>query len=301
MTRAFGVGMFIAIVAASYGAGPDAGVGGMLAGFDVGPGVRALHALGRVFAEFPFPVMQPFAFLPYFRSHWPLALERRRLLRRRLGRQMADVDRARTASTPSSGLVSYPDYDSALFLASLTIVPSMAVFVVNVETRFFDRYHKFYRRHRVARHAGAHPREPGRAAQARCSSGRGSWCVPQVGLVTVARSCWHPRSLLRSAFRTGSSASSASPRWARCSSCSSCCSTIVLSYLDLNRLTLALHGLFFATNAVATTATLWLGFPAYGYGFFLASVVAFLAACVGDAALPRGPARTTRSSPATPR
>ncbi|MCC7240925.1 MAG: hypothetical protein IT180_03285 [Acidobacteria bacterium] len=56
--------------------------------------------------------------------------------------------------------------------------------------------------------------------------------------------------------------------------------TIVLSYLDLSRKTLALHGLFLVTNLMATLVTLRLGFPYYGYGYFVASVVAFLAACV---------------------
>ena len=56
--------------------------------------------------------------------------------------------------------------------------------------------------------------------------------------------------------------------------------TIVLAYLDLNHLTLGLHVLFLVVNAAGTLVSLRLGFAYYGYGYFVASVVAFLAACV---------------------
>ncbi|WP_426448562.1 exopolysaccharide Pel transporter PelG [Paenibacillus sp. S-38] len=37
-----------------------------------------------------------------------------------------------------------PIYDNAVFLAYLTVVPSLVLFVVSVETRFYDKYRKFY-------------------------------------------------------------------------------------------------------------------------------------------------------------
>ena len=52
-----------------------------------------------------------------------------------------------------------------------------------------------------------------------------------------------------------------------------------LSYLDLNRMTLGLHALFLVTNLTGTLLSLHLGFAYYGYGYFLASVLSFLAAC----------------------
>ena len=55
--------------------------------------------------------------------------------------------------------------------------------------------------------------------------------------------------------------------------------TVVLSYLDLNRMTLGLHALFLVTNLTGTLLSLHLGFAYYGYGYFLASVLSFLAAC----------------------
>lgn len=276
VTRAFGGGMFIAIVAA-YWAGPDAGVGGMLAGFDIGLACVLFALVGRVFAEFPFPIQAPFAFVPYFRTHWPLALSG--------GVYYAGVwiDKwlmwlAPERVTATSGLVSYPDYDSALFLASLTIVPSMAVFVVNVETRFFDRYHKFYGE--IAGHATlGRIRENQLSLVRAVFLGSRQLVVPQVGLV-VALLVMAPWLFTVFDIPYGQIGIFRITALGALFQLLFLLLTIVLSYLDLNRLTLALHGLFFTVNAVATTATLWLGFPTYGYGFFLAAVVAFLAACV---------------------
>ena len=42
------------------------------------------------------------------------------------------------------GLVTNPAYDSSMFLAYLTIVPALVLFVVSVETRFYERYITFY-------------------------------------------------------------------------------------------------------------------------------------------------------------
>lgn len=38
----------------------------------------------------------------------------------------------------------HPIYDTAIFLSYLTIIPTMTIFVVSVETRFYERYRMFY-------------------------------------------------------------------------------------------------------------------------------------------------------------
>jgi polysaccharide biosynthesis protein PelG len=276
VTRAFAVGMLVALTAA-YNVGPDAGVGGMLIGFDVGLACVLFALVGRVFAEFPFPIKEPFAFMPYFRLHWALALGG--------GVYYAGVwvDKwlmwtAPERVTLTSGLVMNPDYDSALFLASLTLVPSMAVFVVNVETRFFDRYHKFYGQ--IASHATLHRIRENQLALVRAVFlGSRQLVVPQVGLVLTLLAL---APAIFSAFDIpyGQIGIFRITALGALFQLLFLLLTIVLSYLDLHRLTLALHSLFFAVNALGTLATLWLGFPTYGYGYFLASVVAFLTACV---------------------
>jgi uncharacterized membrane protein len=276
VTRAFGVGMVLSL-AAAWLAGPDAGAGGMLAGFNIGLAFIVFSLVARIFAEFPFPVERPLAFLPYFQIHRSLAL----------GGTMYYagiwVDKWLMWTAPErvrlpSGLVSYPDYDSALFLACLSIVPSMAIFVVNIETRFFEQYHRFFR------DIGAH------ATLARiCENQTGllravllgsrQLVLPQIalaiGLVLLA-----PMLLPALGIPYGQLAMFRIATLGALFQLFFLLLTIVLSYLDQNRLTLTLHCVFFATNAVATVGCLALGFPYYGYGYFFAAVVAFLAASV---------------------
>lgn len=272
VTRTFGVGMVTAL-AAAYWAGPDAGVGGMLLEFDVGLALIVFALVARVFAEFPARVQRPFAFLPYFRTHWHLALGG--------GVYFTGiwVDKWLMWMAPErlvhpTGLVSYPDYDSATFLAALSIVPSMAVFVVNIETRFFEQYHRFYRD--IGAHATlARIRENQSALLNAVFLGSRQLVFPQAVLVTavivlapVIFTLFNIPYGQFGIFRIAMLGALFQLFFVLL--------TIVLSYLDLNRATLGLHGLFLATNTVATLVTLYLGYPYYGYGYF----VAFLAACL---------------------
>jgi uncharacterized membrane protein len=274
ITRAFGVGMLIAITSA-YWAGPNAGVGGMLAGFDLGLAYIVFALIGRVFAEFPFPVRHPLAFLPYFRWQWPLALGGL------VYYSGVWIDKWIMWTAPervmlTSGLVSYPDYDSALFLACLTIVPSMAVFIVNIETRFFERYHKFYAD--IGAHATlARIRENQASLVRAVFLGSRQLVIPQAG-VAVTLVALAPALFTALDIPYGQLAIFRITTLGALFQMFFLMLTIVLAYLDLNRLTLALQVLFLATNALGTLVTLHLGFPYYGYGYFVASAVAFLAA-----------------------
>jgi len=273
---AVGIGMVISL-AAAYGAGPNAGVDGMLLGFDVGLAFIVFALVARVFAEFPAPVQRPFAFLTYFRRHWPLAAAGGVYF---LG---IWVDKWLMWLAPErlvqpTGLVSYPDYDSATFLAALSIVPSMAVFVVNVETRFFEQYHRFYRD--IGGHATlARIRENQSSLLNAVFLGSRQLVLPQVVLV-VAALVLAPVLFTTFEIPYGQLAIFRIAMIGALFQLFFVLLTIVLSYLDLSRATLALHCLFLGTNTIGTLVTLHLGFPYYGYGYFAASVVAFLAACL---------------------
>ena len=183
VSRAFAVGMGVSLLGA-VGLAPALGAAGMLLGFSAGLVVIQFTLVARVFAEFPYAARDPFGFLPYFRRHWELAA----------GGAMYYaaiwVDKwvmwwAPERERLASGLISYPDYDSALFLACLTMVPSMAVFIVAVETDFFERYQRFYRGisgHATLRRDHA---EPGQGWSAACSRARASCCCSRAG--------WLPR------------------------------------------------------------------------------------------------------------
>lgn len=50
-----------------------------------------------------------------------------------------------------AGLVHAPLYDSPMFVASLTVIPALALFVTSLETSFFESYHAYFRA--IERHA----------------------------------------------------------------------------------------------------------------------------------------------------
>lgn len=276
VTSAFGVGMVIALVAA-WASGPDAGAGGMLAGFDVGLAYIVFALVARVFAEFPFPVRRPLAFLPYFRQHWALAVAGAMYY---LG---IWIDKWLMWSAPErllmpSRLVSYPDYDSAMFLACLSIVPSMAVFVVNIETRFFEQYHRFFRdigAHATLRRIRENQHDLLRAV----ILGSRQLVLPQIALA-LALIALAPALFTLAGIPYGQLPMFRIATLGALFQLFFLLLTIVLSYLDQNRVVLQLHALFFVVNAGGTLLCLRLGYPYYGFGYFLAAVVAFLAACI---------------------
>ena len=100
----------------------------MLLGFSGGLAYILFLLIARVLAEYPYQVAHPFRFLSQFRQYWELALGGL------LYNAAIWVDKwvmwfAPDSEVLASGMVSYPDYDTAMFLAYLSIVPSMAVFV----------------------------------------------------------------------------------------------------------------------------------------------------------------------------
>ena len=141
VTFVAGTGMALASASA---AAPFWGVTGILTGFTAGLALLLCLLIGRVLAEYPYRTLRVFRFTKLFRRYWELALSG-------LIYNLAIwIDKFVMWASPQrsvlqNGMVSYPDYDSAMFLAYLTIVPAMASFVLNVETDFFEKYVAYYR------------------------------------------------------------------------------------------------------------------------------------------------------------
>lgn len=276
ISATFAGGMAVALVAA-WKLGPNAGVHGMLAGFNVGLAVIVFVLVGRVFVEFPYAVRAPFAFVGQIRRNWELAA----------GGFVyyagVWVDKWIMWFGPErvmqpSGLVSFPDYDSAAFLASVTIVPSMAVFVVSIETEFFEAYHRFYRD--IAAHATFRRIRLNQGALVGAVfDGARQLVLLQAGLmltlVVLAPSLFETFAIpfeQLGIFRIATLGAFFQLLFLLL--------TIVLSYLDLNRLGLALQTGYLVSNAVLTWVTLQWGFPYYGYGYCAASILAFASASI---------------------
>jgi uncharacterized membrane protein len=248
---------------------------GLLLGFDAGLTITVFSLLARVFAEYPYPVRSPFRFLGKLRRYWALFVAG-------LVYNLAIwIDKwvmwfSAEAETLPSGMVSFPDYDSAMFAAYLTIVPSLAVFLYSIETSFYEKYLRFYRviqEHKPYRRIEAGHRD----LLKELGSNVRNFLVIQLSVsISVVLLSAHIFEALNISFaqlgifRLGVLGALFHVLFLFVS--------IILSYFDVRRVNLALQVLFFGSNLIFTVVSLKLGFPFYGYGYFLSSMLTFVVA-----------------------
>lgn len=139
---------FLAGFAVSLGAGTGLGVShgltGQLAGFTAGALLTFFALLARIDREFGLPGRADPRLWAYFRRYWPLAVTG---LAYNAGVWIDKVlfwyhpDTGRSVA----GILHYaPVYDNAMFLAYLTIIPALALFLLKVETDFYDQYRRYF-------------------------------------------------------------------------------------------------------------------------------------------------------------
>mgnify|MGYP001326761610 FL=1 len=253
--------------------GEWAGVEGMLIGFNAGLGTILFLLVVRAFAEYPYPAVRLFGFLRTFKPYWSLALSGF------LYNVAIWVDKWIMWLAPErerlpSGFVHNGTYDSAMFLAYLSIVPSMAVFLLHLETRFYEKYLRLYRE--IQNHATFERiEEDHKTLIGELIAGLRNLIVIQA---TVSLLCiiLAPKILeflgvsylQLGIFRFGVLGAFFHVLLL--------CLTIVLSYFELRAQVLFLTFFFLATNIVFTFASLGHGFPYYGYGYFASALLSFL-------------------------
>ena len=123
--------------------GRSVGFTGFLAGYTVGQGICFGILTFRIFKEFGFDGSTDYGFLKYFRQHYYLALVG---LCYYLG---IWADKVLFWFSPggkiiTTGIRILPDYDTPMFLSFLTIIPSMAFFLVQMETSFVKYFRAYY-------------------------------------------------------------------------------------------------------------------------------------------------------------
>ena len=176
------------------------------------------------------------------------------------------------------GFVHYGVYDGAMFFAFLSIVPSMATFVLNLETGFYERYVRFYRdiqNHATLTRIHANHRE----ILGELLSGIRNLIVFQA---TVSLLCiifateifdlLGINYLWLGIFRFGVLGAFFHTLFLVL--------TIILSYFDLRGRVLALNLILFGTNLGFTIISMNLGFADYGYGYFAAALFSFLVGAI---------------------
>ncbi len=248
---------------------------GMVWGFSLGLAVIQFTLIARVFAEYPYRVAKLFAFMGYFRRYWDLALIGL------VANLAVWVDKwimwfAPEQERVAEGMVIYSPYDSAMFMAYLTIVPALTLFTVNIETRFFERYQQFYRD--IQRHAtwAQITRNHRLIITALLESSRnliilqGAVCAITIFLAPAIVGALGLHYQQIGMFRFGTLGAFFQVLFLFC--------TVILAYFDLRRRNLFIQCFYLAVNAAFTYVFSGFGFAWYGYGYFLASLLSFILA-----------------------
>ena len=162
-------------------------------------------------------------------------------------------------------------YDTPIFLCYLSVVPSLAIFLVSVETDFYDRYRQYYgvaTKHGTLRQV----LEAKRAMTACLRDSLRRLLVAQapITLLLMAVAPWLAAVLGLDRLQLGI---------LRCGLVGALLHVlclfggIVLLYFDRRRAAAEVAGVFLVANGVLTGATLLLGPRAYGLGYPLAALL----------------------------
>lgn len=274
VSRAFGFGMVLAYFCAQL-LKDGFGDTGMVCGFNIGLAYIAFTLVAKVFAEYPYRLNSTNGFKHYFRKYWELALGGL------LYNAAIWVDKwimwfAPEAEVLPSKMIMYPDYDSGMFLAYLTIVPALSVFVFSVETNFFRQYQNFYRD--ILEHKPLKRIRENQQAVINAITGSARNFIVVQGTITLVAvllaaniiSALNINFLQIGIFRLGALGAFFHALMLF--------ELIILSYFDARRHTLYIQAAFLAANTIFTLISMDMGFAWYGYGYFAACVLGFVLA-----------------------
>lgn len=272
VTRAFGIGMLLAFLLSQMFKRPYGDVG-MLVGFNIGNAWIVFSLIAKVLAEYPYRLTRKTELKQYYRKYWELAV----------GGFFYNaaiwIDKwvmwiwAPEREMLPSKMVFYPDYDSGMFLAYLTIVPAMAIFLFSVETNFFDRYRRFY--HDILEHRPLATIQNNykHIIEAILQSTRnfivvqGTVCLVAILLAAQMFDLLNINYHQIGIFRLGTLGAMFHVLVLF--------EMIVLSYFDCRRITMWIQLFFLISNALLTYLTIDMGFTYYGYGYFLSALLTF--------------------------
>lgn len=139
---AFAVGVTISILGSIF-IGRYFGICGYLLGYTIGQAVILFWLLARLLVEFPPSDHWNSDVLPYFKKYWDLAA---------IGflyNLAIWVDKFVFWHSPSGrvivkAFITHDLYEIPAFYSYLTIIPTLAIFLVRIETDFYDHYRAYY-------------------------------------------------------------------------------------------------------------------------------------------------------------
>jgi len=116
---------------------------GYLAGFTIGQACILYILMFKLFKEFPFPEIVTREMLGYFRKFTKLAVIGF-LYNLGIWADKFVFWFSPTGTQAWSFFRTHYPYDSSMFLAYLTIVPALGIFLLRVETDFYEKYGEYY-------------------------------------------------------------------------------------------------------------------------------------------------------------
>ncbi|RME52372.1 MAG: histidine kinase [Caldilineae bacterium] len=252
------------------------GLEGLLFGFVAGQAVLLFILLWMVIREYPSPAWMSFEFLDRRKSFYSLALTGVLL---NLGiwadKFLFWFNPATSASVIGPLRASYI-YDFPIFLAYLSIIPGMAVFLVRMETDFVEDYDLFYD---AVREGGTLAKLEYFRNRMVMTVRQGIYEIFKVQGMAILLAMLVGPMLLRSfgiselylpLFHVDLIGVALQVLFMAL--------TNVLFYLDKRMIVAWLCLLFFAGNVLLTLLSQWLGPMFYGYGFALSLLIACIAA-----------------------
>lgn len=279
VTMSFLVGLLVALVATVALAIRGYHAAGMTAGFLLGLSITFFGMALRVLRTFPHPVRDPLigvlAMVQGLAQFWHLALGAF------AGTAGVWIDKwlfwiSSEGEAVEGGFLHAPLYDSAMFIASLAIIPSLAAFVLRLETEFFERYQQYFGTIKSHGTAGQIERARRRLAEYTLDT-LALITVTQVGicavLVLAAPLIVNVLGLQFrqiATLRFGALGVVFQFVFIACSA--------VLVFFDRRRLYLGVQVLFLVASAGLTMLTLRLGEDFHGVGYFLACLIASMVA-----------------------
>ena len=265
----FAVGMIVAFVAGSF-LSTHNGALGMLWGFNVGLFIIVFVTIGIGISQYHNDIESPLSFIYYFKKYWDLALSG-------IIYYMAIwIDKwimwfAGDNVSTARNVVFNPIYDFPMFLAYLSLIPALSVFMLHTETGFLKHYHLFYRE--IEAHASYSWLHDRCQRMVDCLlAGLKDIAILQASLTLCAISLapliielFGGEFRQVSIFRLGLIAAFFHMIFIFV--------TTQLYYFDLRKLNVCLHMLFLLTNGLFSYVTAVAGFPYYGYGYFASSLL----------------------------
>jgi uncharacterized membrane protein len=271
---AYLIGSVVAIVASLY-LGKQMGLEGYLIGYLGGHLVIVALWSGRIFSEFRSKSSFDFQFLNFTRHNkilvWTGFLYALAIW---IDKIVFWLSPQATAVAPLLRLM--PIYDTATFMAYLTIIPSLCIFLIRIETDFYRSYRRFYMAI-LGRAVYSRIERAKQQINGSLRSGAGTLVVYQ-GIISLAAVVYAPDlacflqipvvevpvfriitvgAFLHSLFLM---------------------TLLILLYFDLKVPALFAVTVFCVTNLVFTWLTTWLTLPFFGYGYLLSCLVSLVVA-----------------------